>query len=372
MESYHVLELECDRDLKLSDIAYYIANHLSYNRRLFEIGNIDISSIYSKQITAIIDAYGLDRFTYEYRLRENYDPTPIMSNLDAKTWLWGNPTYHENLSADAFAGVIEVCQRLKSTMCREYMIGFDEISWDGATAPEGTFGYEMPKATIFQGDRYLSNSVIITKDYVGKPNLIAYVSFESKYKELECIKQLIDFLGKIKREKELFAPSDDDEREEWDRVISDMRKKSEVFESLRTSLLSELPYEVIEPPRDPFRVEPYPKERINIRKLEKELLCFDGWELKKKDPHFRSTVTSKTIDGVEYKMWIDTLHGGHYLQLWFSCSSPMFELSVHSAYCSNITDEVQAVNFMKNAAYLRDKYVEIMTKLYKTGDGSMS
>lgn len=111
------------------------------------------------------------------------------------------------------------------------------------------------------------------------------------------------------------------------------------------------------------RVLPYPKDKINIRKIEKELLACDGWEIKNKDPLFRSTVTSKVIDGVEYITWIDTLHGGHYLQLHFACSSPMFEFVVNSTYSAKPVDEEQANNYLKNAMILRNAFVETVSAI---------
>lgn len=361
MKCYYVVEIECGKDTKLSEIYAFIEQNFKYSRRLFEIGNIDISSINSKKIKSLAEAYDFERFSYEYRLRDYYRPTPIISNLSDRVWMYGNSSNNENPSIETFSGVIEFCQNLKSTMCNEYMIGFDEITWAEEKAPEGTYGYEKPNATIFQGSRYLSNSVIVTKSFVEKPNLIVYVSFESRFKELDCIKQLITFLGKIKNEKMLFAPSDENEREVWEEAKAAAKLKAERFNSIQPDLISNLPYTIQKPAYDPYRAIPYTSEKINIRKLEKNMLCYDGWELKNNDPHFRTTVTRKIIDGIEYKMWIDTLHGGHYLQLWFSCCSPMFEIPVNCLYSAEPIDEEQAILFIKNAAYLRDKFIETMT-----------
>lgn len=368
MKIFNTIKIECIIDLKISDIAQYIKNHFTYNESLFEIFNLDREKLRSKKMVGLYESLNLDRFAYSYILPHLRNPDypehsrypgpkwHTISNLD-DNWEYGNPTLHGNVSEDFFSGVMDFCSGLKNTQFKSFMVGFDKIEWAGEPVESGTYGDQKAKTAYYIGEGYLSNSLIITRTAIDKPNLIARLSCESKYRELECVKGLIAFLGKIKREKEVYAPSDEAEREFWTRTTSDTKKKIGEFEYARRELLSDLPT-TVKQSDDPFA--PY-RDKINIRKLEREYLCFGGWETKSKDPHFRSTVTRKTIDGIEYKMWIDSLHGGHYLQLWFSCSSPMFELPVHSGYSANPIDEEQAVNFMKNAAFLREKFVEIMT-----------
>ncbi|MBQ7671193.1 MAG: hypothetical protein IJS45_10820 [Clostridia bacterium] len=369
MKNYYTVKIECDKEVKLIDIVNYVDNHFDYDRRLFEIFGLKPNNIKSKRINEMYERLGLEKYSYSYILPHLRNPDyPLfsrypgsvwhsISNLD-DNWKNGNPTCHESIDEDKFSEIIDLCQNMKGTHYTSFMVGMDEIKWEGSAVEKGTHGYEIAKTAYDIGEGYLSNSVIITKTPINKPNLIVYFSCESKYRELDCVKQLIAFLGKIKYEKEIFAPSDEKEREVWNKTREIVERRINKYKVLSLDLPQTVPNKLKKPSIEEAL---HPEGRINIKKLEKEMLCTDGWEQKSNDSHYKKAVTSKIIGGIEYKMCLDSLRGGHYIHIWFSCSSKYFEYHLYSGYSDSLIDEEQAVLFIKNADYLREKFLEIMT-----------
>ncbi len=377
MKKYQTVLVECEKGVLLQEIVKKIILGFKYNRRLFEIFSLKTEKIKTKKTKELYERINLERFAYSYILPHlknpdypqysNY-PGPkwhSISNLDLN-WENGNPNLCDNIDEGTFLDIVDFCETLKSTEFSSFMVGIDEIQWSGEPVDHGTYFRKKARTAFDIGEGYLSNCILITRTSIQKPNLIVRLSCESKYRNLDAVNGLIESLGKVISEKEQYAPSNEVEREEWEKIYENTEIKINKFKLELPELIDSLPNEVkelalIENIGGTTRVLPYPKDKINIRKIEKEILTCDGWSIKNKDSLFRSTVTSKVIDNIEYKTYIDSLHGGHHLQLLFSCSSPMFELSVHSTYIADPLDEEQAKNYLKNAKILRDAFVETVS-----------
>ena len=379
MKKYQTLLIECEKGVLPHEIVKKVSSCFKYNRRLFEIFSLEPERIKTKKTKELYEHLGLDRFAYSYILphlknpdypqNSNY-PGPkwhSISNLDSN-WENGNPGVNDDVDEKSFFDIVDFCGILKNTEVTSFMVGIDEIQWRGESVDHGTYGRKKAKTAFDIGEGYLSNCILISKTSFQKPNLIVRLSCESKYRNLDAVNELIDSIGKVKLEKEQYAPSNEAEREEWERAFENTEIKINRFKSELPALIDNLPNEVkelvlVEKVGGTTRVLPYPKDKINVRKIENGILACDGWEIKNKDLLFRTTVTSKTINGIEYKTCIDTLHGGHHLQLLFSCSSPMFEFGVNSSYTAYPVDEEQARNYLRNAKVLRDAFVETVSAI---------
>ncbi len=353
MKKYNVIEIECEKGASPTDIYEKVTNKFKYHRHLFEIKDLRSDSpSFSASMKKQLQSLDIDKYAFSYVLphvlrADYFDPEKhtnhVISNLD-DCWDYGNPDLHDDISEDKFVCMVDLFRKLKSTQFSTWLLGIDEIEWGGEAVGRGSYGYKKAKGAYDGGKNYLSNSVMLSKVSYGKPNIIVYISCESKYRDLDTVNDLIASLGKKKGEKEYYGPSDDAEREECDKIQKSMDERFERFIAEMPSIISDFPYRLH---KDMERLLSF-DDKINIRKLVKNILCVDGWSLSVNDPDLDCTTAVKQIGDREFKIGISPQFGGHYLQTLVVCKSPMFFVGDNINYCITADDEYEAASYIEN------------------------
>lgn len=352
MKEYIVLKIQCEKDLTIADIYEKVSSRVAYKRNLFAILNINTEFMRASNV-ALYDSLGLERFAYTFvpeHIRQStyrYD-NHMLSNLD-DNWAWGNPSMHESLSHEELTRLITFLDKLKALDLSTMVLGFDEIEWDGTPVGKGTCGYEKADGLYGLGENYLSNAVLIGRDYKNK-NYIVHLSCEKRFRELSIIQDLADSLGKIKHEVNYFAPENEKERREWEKIAAEAKTK---FEAALAGL-SSLPLEKFEK----MGTAGYSK-KIDIKKYVKEYLCTDGWKLRKALPDEWSTIVCKEKGDATVSIGVSPYHNGHQVQTGVYYRSKMFKFAENLGYITDAHED-QIEIFFRDAKIVRDYLYEVL------------
>lgn len=356
MTEYTVLKIQCEKDMTIADICKKVTDRVSYNRNLFSIQDLH-PQIMRPSNLALYNSLGLERFAYTFvpehiKQREYYDPAKddrhMLSNLD-NNWEWGNPSMHESLSEEELTQLITFLDKLKALDLSTMVLGLDEIEWDGTPVGKGTYGYEKADGLYGFGDNYLSNAVLLGRDHKNK-NYTVHISCEKRFRELPIIQELADSLGKIKHEVNYFAPEDEEERQEWEKIAAQAKTR---FEAALAGL-SSLPLEKYEE----MGTAGYSK-KIDIKKYVKEYLCTDGWKLRKALPDEWSTIVCKEKGDATVSIGVSPYHNGHQVQTGVYYRSKMFKFAENLGYITDAHED-QIEIFFRDAKIVRDYLYEVL------------
>ena len=253
MREYTVVEVGCFKELTPADVYRIVEGSLPFHNPLFEIfGLFKYKPSVTKSLIKRYEELGLN--IYYQRIpnrnmqdKDYYEPEKhdyfLNSNLDA-SWEFSNPAKFERLEKSYFCDIVAFCAKLTSTQYSTYMLGFDEIEWDGKPVRGGTYGHKKAESVFKGGSNYLSNSLFISKiAYENKP-LKAYISFEEKYKESGKIRDIIGQLGKEKGRQTYFAPESNEEREQLENSFRHFQNAIKQFKSDIGIISERLPYKL--------------------------------------------------------------------------------------------------------------------------------
>ena len=356
MREYMVLEVKCKKDLQIQEIYKYIEKKAKYNHNFFAFQNLHFDSL-NKECKQLYEQIGLDCFRYKKVLehlakRADYNPDrddrQMISNVDSR-WEWNNEKETRALGEQELELLIAFCEKLKKGAAATFIVGLDEIEWDGKKSSKGTYGYQKADCTYGLGKNYLSNSITLGRLYADKA-YTAYISCEKHFREHSIINEIIDFLGEIKTESVHFAPENEEERKEWETA----QQMAEAKFRMTLSGLDSLPLKLIEKRRITDS-----SCKINIGKYIKTHLCKNGWETRKAFPDEHPTIIHKCKGNADVCLSILSGHNGHHLQAIVYYRSPQFLFANHIyalSYNEISADDVEI--YFQNVEIVRDYLYE--------------
>ena len=349
MKEYSIIKIACEKGIKIADIYSKIKDNVKINSNFFEFQNL--FSYSNKKNEIILNEIGIDRYAYTKVLphlvqSKFYEPErddrKMLSNLDDR-WEWSNPNINDPLSEEDFSKLVNFCDSLSVSSLSTMILGFDEIEWDGTKPEKGTYGYNKAKSTYDFGENYLSNSVIIARDYEVKKYTVI-ISCEKRFRELEVIGNLIEFLGKIQLEKNYFAPETNFERAEWEKLKSE---KWTLYNSMFENIDS-LPLQ------DITRQFGDNKRKVNIKEYIKNYLCTDGWDFRKKNADELGMKISIDKGDTCISMCVISRHNGHHLQVFLKYDNEKFCFSKSLKQTLDAEDEEEIKKYFQNLKIIKD------------------
>ena len=349
MKESSVITINCRKGMKIADIYSKIKDTVKYNSNFFEITGL---FRYGKaKNEKVLDEIGIHKYSYIKVLphlvnSKYYDPerddVKLLSNLD-DNWRWSNPNINTPLSEEDFSKLVDFCDSLSVNSLSTMILGIDEIEWDGNKPPKGTYGYEKAKNTFYYGENYLSNSVIIARNYENKKYTVI-LSCETRFRNFAVIDKLIEFLGEIKSEKNYFAPEDENERAEWEKLQTEKGAK---FKAMIEGI-SVLPLHDIQ------RQGGDNKRKVNVRKYIKDYLCNEGWNFKKGDPDERGIMIGIEKDDACLSIRIISGHNGHHIQTLLVYHSEKFYFLEPNVLYLDAEDESEIVKYFENLKMIKE------------------
>ena len=358
MKSYTVFKIKCRDSLSMADLFAYLQDKVAANGHYFAIQGLRYDAL-DKKKQKQFDDIGLDEFSYRVVLPHiaqsaGYDPDlhdyRMISNLDGR-WNWPNPTCHELLPDERFSNLVAFCDRLGTLDIATMLVGLDELAWNGEPVGKGTYGYEKADCTYRFGENYLSNSVTIARDYQGK-KYTACLSCEKRFVTVPIISEIVAFLGTVKQESTYFAPETQEERQEWNRMADDAKRRLD----MAVARIEQLPLIPIERYSSSDETK-----KINVKKLIKQYLCTNGWEERKALPDEWPSIVCKAREDRDIKLSIVSGHNGHHLQALIYYRSPKFSYSSSlSELHVNSISEADVESYFLNAVAVRDCLDEIL------------
>lgn len=358
MKEYVVVEIRCDKSKKAIDIYNTVSENLKFNRNFFEFVNLFKKTDHvNKNKQKKFESLGLQKFSHikvlEHLARSAYydpkrDDRKLISNLDS-SWEWYNKKETESLDNSLFKEVLDFGDVLNSVFdvfCM--MFGIDEIEWDGSKVGHGTYGYEKAKSSSHSGENYLSNSITISKSpWEHKPYLV-YLSCEARFRDLDIVNTVAESIGKIKNERHYFAPESEAEREEWKHAQKEAEIRFNTVIAELKEFIKTLPNEL----KNDTGIVEY-DNKINVRKNIKKYLCTDGWEMRK-NIYGVGTIVCKEKGDDTIIIAIDSLHGGHYLQLLIDYNNKKYSFGCNLAYSYTLKLEEEVCAYLENVRCIRD------------------
>lgn len=321
MKEYRVFQVRCEKGIKICDLLSLIDKEVVYHHVFFELSGSIIGKASNRQINS------LSAFYHSFQANDHNNNTwEVFSNLN-NNWKWENPHNTRSLSPGELHDLIDFADRAGPSQYGMVMLGFDGIEWDLGCVTSGTYGYEKAVSLFAGGYNYLSNSIIISKDNFSK-GISCYIACESKYQNTPNLQKMLKALGKLVYEESFFAPSDLEERPEWERRYE--KAKSD-FSAMRSTLLDffqTLPsyQEVPDPPKNVKLEEIMQAERdaptLNTKKISRPAFQANGWQAAKAK-HWAICYEKACGDGTVLAI-IDSTHRGHMLQTLLQYKSVYF------------------------------------------------
>lgn len=356
MKEYIVLEIKCKEGISLLEVYSNIKSKVSYNSNLFAFQNLNLNKL-SKKSYDIYNRLNLCKYEYKIVLdhllnTSYYNPEQhdmrMISNLD-ENWSWHNDKIHEPLSANDFEDLFALGDSLKALDVSTFILGFDQIEWGGNKVDIGTYGYEKADGTYGLGKNYLSNSLIIGRTYENKSYTV-YLSLEKRFRNLDIINQITDFLGKIISEEVYFAPENKEERDEWTLKAKEARQKFE-------NAIRNLQNLTLISPQNMYSWDP--KKKINVNSYIKKYLCVNGWQKRSAHTYETPTIICKNKQDNEIAFSIVSGRNGQNLQVLVQYSSKEFLISenLHNLSLFSSNEEDTEI-FFKNVILVRDYLFE--------------
>ncbi|MGM9635182.1 MAG: hypothetical protein ACI3YE_03425 [Candidatus Avispirillum sp.] len=357
MKEYTVIKIECEQGMKGLDIYNTVKESVKFNSNFFEFSDLFQHGRESTKSRAEFEKLGLDKYFHikvleHLRKSQYYDPErddrKLYSNLDFR-WDWDNKKETASLDNEYFEKLISFGDRLKRFDVHSLMYGIDEIEWDGQKPARGTYGYEKAKSADYFGMNYLSDCVIIGRNYESKRYTV-YLSCETRLRGLETVEKLISSLGKIKYERQYYAPESSAERTEWDNAYNEAAIKFKAPTDSMEDFFDTLPHQDLSRYLMINRYE----TSINVRKYQKQYLCTDGWKLEKCLPYEPYPFVSKEKGDTTVSIMIVPNHKGHYLQTLITYSSKRFDFCSNINYIYELLDDDDARKYFENLKLIRD------------------
>lgn len=285
-----------------------------------------------------------------------YDPKrddrKLFSNLD-NNWAWNNEKVTESVSNSKFEELLVFGDKLKKYDASTIMFGIDEIAWDGQKPGHGTYGFEKAESVYSGGENYLSNSIIIFRTYESLQYSV-HLCCEKRFRQLEIISTIIDFIGKLKCEKQYFAPENEAERAEWNSVYAEAEIKFNTMKAELENMIHKFPHTFEDRLMIKF------DNKVNVRKYIKKYLCTEGWEIKKNLYNEGGTKICKDKGESVISIIIFSLEGGHYLQTLIKYESIRFSFGINTSYSCTLPQEDDVCKYLENIKILRDSVYDML------------
>ena len=356
MKEYTILEITCHKNLTFAEIHANVKDKVQYGKNLFAILDPEIQNM-SKSNLQQLNSLELERFAYTVTLEHrrdcfDYDPSRddrhLFSNLD-ENWRWHNPYVHEAVSHEFMEKLVSFLDHLKAVDTSTQVVVFDEIEWDSNPAGKGTHGYQKADGTYLWPMNYLSNAVVVGRTYKSKM-CSAYISCETKFRELAIVQELAESLGKIKKEFTYYGPEDNRERELWDKEKAEAEAK---FKSAVAGFKN-------------LRLEDHvmngtagTSKKIDVKKYIKTYLCTDGWKIDKPLPEEWSLIVRKQKGDASIGIGVVSQHNGHSIQMVIYYRSKSFLFSENIEYISDAHEDQIEICF-RNTQKIRDYFYEVL------------
>lgn len=328
---------------------------LRFKSYLFELGDVDKVNIdrIQKNCSGIALTKYMFTYTFEH-MRAEWIPEEdtkyiFVSNLD-DNWMYSNPNPCDRVSEAEFLALVNYFKK-RSWDCSTIMLGINGIKWNENVSENeiesGTYGYEKAKSYFHHGEKYLSNSVIISKERFDK-KVYATVSYQEKYKDATILNRTLQLLGNCHSEEVLYAPSNDEERVMWDNKAQIAKDK---FNALMENLGGKydgLPHSLKnEQNSDLFLQQNL--QTINVKKLLKSTLVPCGWQIiNEKDNRIIGIPLKKKKQESEITIYVDSTHKGHYLQLQILYKSTYFSFNDNINYSFFLKEESDVQHYVEN------------------------
>lgn len=342
MRKYNIVSLKCSKGVKVSELYAAVVENLTYHKVLFDTG-IDIIKSSEKLL------HCLSRYRHIILHGVAQYPMEILSNLNS-AWRHENKSETGSLTEDELSELIKFADRRKMNL----VIAFDQVEWEPGYVIEGTYGFK--KADYIYGpgehENYLSNCVIIKKDFFGK-TLLCYAICEEKYRNTQAFNDVIKALGEITEEKVCYAPEDEKERGEWEKKYEEGKKRFEQLKSALTAAADELPYRLsCHIPLGVYETLP----TINAKSIANGVLKTSGWE--KTKGKYIPLAYKKEFPSGTVTFLIDIIRRGHHIQTLLEYESIFFSFEDSGVqYCEPSTEE-EVENYFKNLLILMKRIEE--------------
>lgn len=363
MKEYKVAQINISNS-KISELFSMLYDEVSSEHILFEITNIE--NEYSNK--SKWNDCDIEKFKYA---RNMSDKQEIFASNLSEVWEYSNPNIEErvSLTKEQAFNIVKVIDKAGWRDYVQFMIVLDRIPWNGDTVSEGTYGYTKAKSWNYHGKDYLSNSIILYKGAFEKSGI--YVSYETEYEDSVLLKEILTDLDKVKNVETYYAPSDEQERIEFQKRAEVAGKSfwnmvdnvTEMYES------GKLPY--------PFRgfnpdisdswlegvdggftgdidmdFPDIPEDTINVKKIAKKILEPSGWKLAKKGFKFEKEHKDEKII-----LEFDSLHKGHKLAILITYYNEKFHLYTNLGFSCRLADEEAVEQYCIDVRYMME-YVE--------------
>lgn len=344
MRAYQVVSMKCGKGVKVSEL-YAAVESLTYHKVLFDM-NMDEERGSEK----LINCLSKYRHTILHGVAQY--PMEIFSNLNS-AWRHENKSETGSLTKDELAELIKFADRRKMDL----VIAFDQVEWEPDQVIEGTYGFEKADYIFgpWENGNYLSNCVIIKKDFLGK-TLLCYAICEEKYRDTQAFNDVIKTLGEIAEEKVCYAPEDEKERREWDRKYEEGKKQFEKVKSEIDAAKDKLPYRL--PQHIPLEINERALPTINAKSIANKILKASGWE--KTKGKYIPLAYKKEFPSGTVTLLIDIIRRGHHVQTLLECESIFFSFEDSGVqYCEPCTEE-EVENYFKNLLILMKRIEDSM------------
>lgn len=329
---------------------------------LLDLISKDISSSYLFEITDFNNIKAIQKKCPEIDLTKYYfknkcfDKTfDFISNLN-ETWDNSNPNKVPILQKNEFISILNFFKN--SGRCYSTAIyGIDGIKWSKNTKNNihitGTYGYEKAKSYFYEGQNYLSNSIIVSKVTLDK-NIKIYVSHKvSEEEDYYYLHKVQEYLGKATYTRIFYAPTTLEERIEFEkRKAKDKEKYLELINKIHTNKIK-LPYELHDVTFEYDYTEP-----INVRKLVKEIFLKKEWQPFKRDYKSFGIPIKRIKEDVEIELYIDATHKGHYMQTILAYNSKYFYCGENINYIYYLKNEEEVKKYLENIKIIGDTIYE--------------
>ena len=321
MKEYRVFQVRCEKGTTIHNLFSLIDKEVVYHDVFFELSGVHSGRAAKQPFNTSSEFY------HSFQANDhNNNIWKVFSNLN-NNWKWENPHNTRSLSPGELHDLIDFADRAGPSQYGMVMLGFDGIEWDPGCITSGTYGYEKAVSLFAGGYNYLSNSIIISKDNFSK-GISCYIACESKYQNTPNLQKMLKALGKLVYEETFFAPSDLEERPEWERRYEKAKSDFSAMRSTLPDFFQTLPsyQEFPDPPKNVKLEEIMQAERdaptLNTKKISRPAFQANGWQAAK-TKHWAICYEKACGDGTVLAI-IDSTHRGHMLQTLLQYKSVYF------------------------------------------------
>lgn len=351
MREFKSLKIKCRKGLKFSDVYLWLTEHVKFSSNRFNI------SIYADAPEKPAEYYdfGFDKFEHILRLPLNSPPERQtlyykVSNLN-DCWQYPNANNQRVLTDAELKELAKLADQKRKFKHGAFQLTFDEIEWDGNPVCHGTYAYMKARADSFAYHSYMSNSLTLFDHFDG---FFCYLTFETRFENLEIISRAIEFIGEVKAEDVRYAPNDEAERREWDALQNLNKERMDAA----LAYTKEMPLiEVSDSRGSNFGSA----DAIDVRKYIKKYLVNDGWIMRKARADEWPTIIEKKRGDTRIVLSILSGHNGHQIQPMVDHRNEKFYVNGH-VYRMNIYKlaPCDVDNYFQNLVKIRDYLYEAL------------